>query len=149
MSYREMLLLESNRQAVEEICSRVLQEIDPEEANASLNYVDLVVEMVIHDEGLSLSSEDRPGGLGPVELTTILIVPVVVKVVGDLLVELGKIRVEEIEVERREARKLRTVTYEDIEPIIKSLRPHSTKREMRQLAEIVARVIEEYLKENE
>jgi len=144
----KLLPTPENQAAIQAISYDVLLKIAPDEVEASQVFLAPLIDMAIHGEEMPSSSPDKAGGLGSVDLMAMVVIPVVVTVLSDLLVELGKVKVEEIKEERqkaREAKALKRITYEDIAPLVKRIRPASTKKEIYHLAEAVNKILLEYL----
>lgn len=144
----KLLPTPDNQIAVQAISYEVLLKVVPNEVEESQAFLPPLVDMALRGEEIAPPSLDKAGGLGNVDLMVMVVIPVVVAVLSDLLVELGKVKVEEIKEDRkkaREAKALKRITYEDIAPLVKRVRPASTKKEICRLVEAVNKTLLEYL----
>lgn len=138
-----------NREAARTISQHVLAEVEPGELEVSVGLIDPLLDMSAQGEMVTADSSDEAGGFGGSDLLVMVVVPLVVTVLGDLLVELGKVGIKEIKEkleQRKDAKDLILVaSSSNVDAVVRraqSLRGAGRKKE---LTRALATVLFEYL----
>jgi len=138
-----------NREAARTISQHVLAEVEPSELEVSVGLIDPLLDMAAQGEMATADSSDEAGGFGGSDLLVMVVVPLVVTVLGDLLVEVGKVGIKEIKEkleQRKDAKDLILVaSSSNVDAVVRhaqSLRGAGRKKE---LTRALATALLEYL----
>lgn len=144
----QFLAIKENRAAVRAISERVLAEIEPDELEISVGFIDPLIDMAAGGEIVTVDTSDEAGSFGGADLMVMVVVPLVVAVLGDLLTKLGELGIEELKKKlkrNKEARTIAKITVGDIEAVVRRIKSPRASRRTKELARTVNVVLLEYL----
>jgi hypothetical protein len=148
MESTQFLRVPGNRASVRTVSQWVLAEIAPDELEASVGFIDSLIDMAAEGEVVTVDVYDKAGSFGGADLMVMVVVPVVITALGELLAKLGEAGIDGLKRKLRrekEAETLVAISVDDVEVVVSRIGPPGSKRRTKKLAKAVNKALIEYL----
>lgn len=141
----QVLSSPENRLVAYDVSLQLLKDMAPEEAPISQVFIDPILDMVADGEIEAVESFDQAGGFGSTDLMVLVIVPAVVSALSAVLAQTGFKTIAQFRQKRSPNTQLVIRIQDDIEAVIKMVKPKGKQRDINRLAKEVNDAILKYL----